>query len=210
MNSELLVNCNDISLQINLPRSVIKNQCNSNEKCYYVNNACYDKMQITPLPANGALLNNFACNISETPSRNGYLLQCPNVDRGTYIFDNISYNRDCLKSDSSCNLIKTINPNASDKEAIVQYVNGNLPQPLFISRENANNMTNNFKNTNGKLYFGDIYGNTNVEIPFNIVPSINDISSTNYKLLNPDSNLLSNIQNMNETIRQNLELLINI
>jgi hypothetical protein len=61
----------------------------------------------------------------------------------------------------------------------------------------------------GKLYFADIYDNTNVEVPVNIVPSFNDISSSSYRLLSPDYNLLTNINNMNSTIMQNLNLLTN-
>jgi len=82
-----------------------------------------------------------------------------------------------------------------------------LPRPLYISKEDVGEITNNFNDMSGKLYFSDIYDNTNVEVPVNIVPSINDISSNSYKLLSPDYNLLTNINNMNSTIMQNLNLL---
>jgi hypothetical protein len=114
---------------------------------------------------------------------------------------------DCIDSDNTCNLIKKAYPNAGDKQAVVQYANGNLPRPLFISKDDIVDITNNFKNMSGKLYFSDIYDNTNVKVPFNIVPSINDVSSSSYTLLSMDYNLLSNINNMNETIMQNLNLL---
>ena len=100
------------------------------------------------------------------------------------------------------------NPNTtlSPKLATVQYINGSLPKPLFLSNSTVQEITNNFNNLSGNLFFTDINNNT-MEVPYNIVPAINNIPSGKSTLLSTDSNLLSQIQNMNNSIRQNLNLI---
>jgi len=88
----------------------------------------------------------------------------------------------------------------------VQYINGSFPQPLFLSNSTVQGLTDNFNNLSGNLFFTDINDNK-MQVPYNIVPAINNIPSGKSTLLSTDSNLLSQIQNMNNSIRQNLNLI---
>ena len=212
--------CNSIGLQPSSSTNTIQSQCNNSKNCYYVNGSCYDQSRFTPVPPNG-LTNNFSCQIGGAPKGNGYLLQCPNTDKSNYLFNNISQTSDCIQSDSTCNLITMSNPNlqtptinnnsnpnptVSPKLATVQYINGSFPQPLFLSNSTVQGLTDNFNNLSGNLFFTDINDNK-MQVPYNIVPAINNIPSGKSTLLSTDSNLLSQIQNMNNSIRQNLNLI---
>jgi len=214
--------CNSIALQPSLGANTIQSQCNSSQNCYYVNGSCYDQSRFTPLPTN-VINNNFTCQIGATPRGDGYLLQCPNTDKSNYLFNNISATNDCIQSDSTCNLITMSNPNLqtptrnnnsnpnpnsmlSPKLATVQYINGSFPQPLFLSNTAVQGLTDNFNNMTGNLFFSDINNNT-MQVPYNIVPSINNIPSGTTSLISPNTNLISQIQNLNDNVMQNLNLI---
>ena len=212
--------CNSIGLQPSLGSNTIQSQCNSSKNCYYVNGSCYDESRFTPLPTN-VINNNFTCQIGATPKGDGYLLQCPNTDKSNYLFNNISATNDCIQSDSTCNLITMSNPNLqtptrnnnsnpnpplSPKLATVQYINGSFPQPLFLSNTAVEGLTDNFNNMSGNLFFSDINNNT-MQVPYNIVPSINNIPSGKTKLIAPNTDLISQIQNLNASVMQNLNLI---
>jgi hypothetical protein len=92
------------------------------------------------------------------------------------------------------------------KLATVQYINGSFPQPVFLSNTAVQGLTNNFANNTGTLYFTDINNNT-IQVPYNVVPSINNIPSGKATILSPDYNLIYKIQNLNSNIRQNLNLI---
>lgn len=214
-NTTIPLDCNSIGLQFNLDTNTIQNQCNSVDRCYYVNGSCYDKLQFAPVSSN-SVNNNFTCQIQTTPKGNGYLLQCPNIDKSIYLFTNISENNDCVQTDTTCNLIAMSNPNLLTQEtnllpklATLEYINGSLPKPLFLSNVSVQKLTNNFDNLSGNLFFTDIYDNT-MKVPYNVVPAINAVQLENPKLLYPNTNLISQIQNLNSSVMQNLNLLSKI
>lgn len=188
--------CVDINMQTDIDK---KTTCNNTENCYYVNNSCYDKKTFKPFtPIEGR----FTCNITPTHTDDTYILQCPNLDKSTYLFNNISF--DNCTSDN-CNLITLNELNLDSKDNVTQYINGNLPKPLIIKKEN---LPTGIEKSSKKLIFTDINGSS-AQIPYSFIPSVKDIniSGGNINKLSPDYNLINNIQNMTSNIQKNITLL---